>query len=78
MKLVLVEWVDIASTYDPSWTAKSEITDLGCVPCVTCGILLHEDDINVHVTLSTNTQCFSQAIVIPKSCIKRIRYLKVK
>ena len=76
-KIVLVEWIDIASTYDPAWTAKGEITDLGCVPCVTCGIMLHEDSKDIHVTLSTNIACFSQAIVIPKSCIRRIRTLKV-
>ena len=77
MRLILVEWEDISSTYDPAWTAKGEITDLECVPCVTCGIALHESDEDIHVILSSNVDCFSQAIVIPKSCIKRIRKLGV-
>ncbi len=76
MKLVLILWEDIASTYDPSWTARGEITDLGCVPCVTCGIALHEDEESIHVVLSNNVACFSQAIVIPKSVIKRMWRLK--
>ena len=77
MKMVLVEWIDPASTYDPAWTAKQEITDLGGVPCVTVGLLLNDEGRDIHIALSTNTACFSQAIAIHKGCIKRISYLKV-
>lgn len=76
-KLVMVEWFDTASTYDPAWTDKKEITDLGGVPCVTVGLLLNDKGKDIHITLSTNVACFSQAIAIPKGCIKRISKLRV-
>jgi len=74
----MVEWIDIASTYDPAWTAREEITDLECVPCLTVGIVLNETVKEIRVVLSINASSFSQAIVIPKSCIKRMRTLKIK
>ena len=75
MRLVLVEWVDPCSTSNPLWQTKEDIANLCPVSCVTVGIVLEESEADIRVALSTNPEMYSQAITIPKSCIKRIRKL---
>ena len=78
MKLVIVEWNDPCSTSEPMWQHREQIDDLDVMPCVTVGVLLKENVDDLRVTLSLNPCTFSQAITIPKSNIKRIRYLKIE
>ena len=78
MKLVIVEWNDPCSTSEPVWQHRDQIDDLDAIPCITVGILLRENAKDLRVTLSLNPHAFSQAIIIPKSSIKRIRYLKIE
>ena len=77
MKLVMVEWDDITS-HALSWVSRDDICDMNTTKCVTVGILCERDDTQLKVCLSINHSNTSQVIVIPRSCITRWRYLKVK
>ena len=78
MKLVLVEWEDPCSTSDPIWQHRENIQDLDTISCITVGIVLEETNEVVKIVLGLNANDFSQAITISKSCVKRIRELKVR
>ena len=75
MKLAMVEWVDPCSVA-VQWQDIEPFIEKP-VDCISCGILLHEDEDNVHLGLNMNSSHYSQGMVIPKCCIKRLRYLKV-
>ncbi len=75
MKLVLVEWVDSASC--SGWHRLSLESDCIC-SCVAAGLLCHEDEKQGVITYSkSDSGNIAETISIPKSCIKRIRQLKV-
>ncbi len=77
MKIIMVEWDDPCSI-GPEWEDREVIDDLIATPCVTTGILFRETDSDVRIILTLNPHKFSQAITIPRSCIKRMRTLEVK
>ena len=77
MKLVLVSWVD-ASSLGSSWEDRECLAHFGATRCISVGILAEETDTEVKLVLSLNPVNFSQALAIPKCCIKRIQELKVK
>jgi len=71
----MVEWVDSCS--QDGWLEKNS----GLTPssCVTVGMLLLEDAGSITVVLNkSSTGSYSERIAIPKSCIKRVRYLEVR
>ncbi len=80
MKLVLVEWEDPCTYATPGWLEKEDDDSekMSAIPCISVGILYQENDERIVIILNSNPHAFCQAQSIPKSCIKRIRYLKVK
>jgi len=77
MRLALIEWVDTAIEAH-GWVHRSTIPELDTTLCVSAGVLLSDEEDKVKLCLSLNLNNFAQAITIPKSCIKRTRYLEVR
>lgn len=76
MKLCLVEWVDSASC--SGWHKLNPELDCTC-NCIATGLMCYEDEKQVVITYArSDTGNVAETISISKSCIKRIRYLKVK
>ena len=75
MKLALIEWSDAASR-SGGWHYLDEEDSI--MECVSIGILCAEDDKQIVMALSKNEKgLYAETFAIPKSCIKRLRYLKV-
>lgn len=76
--LVLVEWVD--STVDGGWNDVSGYMERECLTMQSVGWMTVKDARRVQVvqshSWSQNDKC-SDAITIPRGCVKRIRKLKV-
>ncbi len=79
MKLVLVEWTDPCTYHGHGWMDRDErdCNKLKPVSCITVGVLYQDNDERVVVILNLNEDSYGEAQSIPKSCIKRIRNLKV-
>ena len=77
MKLVLVEWKDAFSGCT-MWVNREDDIDLHLVGAVCGGILYKETEDSISVVLCLNKVNYSQAITIPKGCIKRMWKLKVE
>jgi len=75
MKMALVEWVDSAS-----YRGWHRLGEYDCISnCISIGLLCQEDEKQIVLALSkSDSESLGDTISIPKSCIKRIRYLKVK
>ena len=71
MKMVLIQWDD-ASSASPSWVDRGDFDDLGITNCVSVGIVLGETNKEIFLVLSLNSRNRSQAVAIPKGCIKKI------
>ncbi len=76
MKLVLVEWED--SFFTHGWRSKGEFDNLGVAPCVCVGVLVSQTNKSITLVLSLGEENYADSMTIPKGCVKRIRYLKVK
>ena len=76
MKVVIIEWVD-ACGYGLHWEDREPWSEKPA-SCITIGLLTHEDEKNVFVVLSLSGDKYSHGEAIPKSCIKRIRKLRVE
>jgi hypothetical protein len=76
MRIVLIEWEDSCSY--GGWHLLSDETDnISC--CITIGLLCKENDDSITIAPSRSENIrYSEAITIPRSCVTRIRYLKVK
>ena len=75
MKLVLVEWVDSASC--SGWHRLDSGLD-GVCACVSAGLLCSENEKQIVITYGkSDTGNIAETISIPRSCIKRMRQLKV-
>lgn len=77
MKLVMVEWKDAMSAC-AIWTERDNEDELKVLTVTAVGILYKETEDTISVILTINPLHYSQSITIPRGCIKRIRYLKVK
>ena len=77
MKLVIIEWKDPIAFAFP-WTDRCDLSDAKPADCIGVGILLKETEEDIVISLCLNSVNYSQAMVIPKVCIKRIRKLGVK
>lgn len=76
MKIVLVEWVDSASY--SGWHRISPET-AGIITCISVGLLCQEDKEQLTLVQSRNDfGNYAEFLSIPKCCIKRVRYLKIK
>ncbi len=75
MRLVLIEWKD-AFAHSVDWIPHNSVKATP-IKCVTCGFLSQETEDAITIHLSHNEHNYSQAITIPKGCVKRIRQLKV-
>lgn len=76
MKLVLVEWED--SCVESNWHSQ-DIKYEGIALCTSSGIKIAETESFIVVASSINSfSRVSETISIPKSCIRRIRYLRVR
>lgn len=75
MKLVLIEWEDAYT--DHGWRSDDEVDGLHTARTVTCGFLKKETEGYVAVILNQGRGVYSDAITIPKGCIKRMRRLRV-
>ena len=76
MKLVLVEWEDAFA--DLHW---SSIKDLDTAPMISVGCLVHIDEKKVVLSSMFGREKiddFNCVQAIPRSCIKRMRELRVK
>lgn len=75
MRLVMVEWEDSATNY--GWHRLS--TDDSISYCVSVGMICREDEKQVTLAQS-RSDCgnISETISIPRSCIRRMRMLKIK
>ena len=76
MKLVLVEWLD--SNAVNGWHPKQQFQNDGISKCQSVGILMKETPKEIALVLNLSGELWSDAIYIPKSCITRMRQLKVK
>ena len=76
MKMVLVEWIDPCSS-GPFWEDRESIEALTPTPSITIGLMEKETEEDIRLVMSRNDCKYSQAIAINKSCIKRIRQLKI-
>lgn len=79
MNLTLIEWID-SKFVGCDWIDKDEMKQHHCASNISAGILFQEtaDEMILILSIGENTDTVSQAVVIPKSCIKRIRKLGVK
>ena len=79
MKLVLVEWED-SGIGAHGWTDKRDKAIVNTVSCLSIGVYVGDTEDGKAIRLLSNlndTACL-HGIAIPKGCIKRIRYLKVR
>ena len=77
MKLVMVEWED--SAFINGWLSRQQAQDCDVSHCVSIGIVVRDDDNVVAISLGVSDNGnVCDGISIPKSCIKRIRELKVR
>lgn len=76
MKLVLVEWEDAYTNH--GWREDGDDEGLHTASTTTCGFLKKETKGYITVILNQGRGVYSDSITIPKGCIKRLRYLKVK
>lgn len=76
MRIVMIQWDDPAFTGD-HWENREPFIERA-VNCITCGIVLHEDDKVIHIIQSLNSDYYSQGIVIPKCSIKQMWRLKTR
>jgi len=75
MKLALVEWVDSCS--DCGWTYLEN--PLHSSNIITVGLVLLDDTTEIVLAMSrSNTGRVTERMAIPKCCVKRIRYLRIK
>ena len=75
MKMVLVEWNDAFS--DGGW--RSPVDDLPVSNCITIGLLMYDNPEKVTIVQSkSDSGSYTDRISIPRGCIKRIRYLRIK
>ena len=76
MKLVMIEWIDSCTI--TGWHRLN--TGMDCVSnCIAIGLMCHEDNKQIVITYAkSDSGHIAETLTIPKSCIKRIRYLKVK
>jgi len=75
MRLALVEWEDSSSI--TGWHVLSDY-DSSC-KCVSVGLLCREDKKSITLTASkSDSGNYDTTISIPRTCVKKIRYLKVK
>jgi len=76
VRLCLVEWVD--SAFVQGWIDRKVAEGHKESNCVSVGILLYENDERITIVQDTSDSGnVGDGITIPKSCIKRIRYLKL-
>jgi hypothetical protein len=75
LRKVEVEWIDITSY--PGWN-EGELKDLVTVTCFTVGYLLERSDKYVKLagTLMPSDSGFGDAIVIPRTNIKKVTWLR--
>lgn len=78
LTMLLVEWVDATSTDE--WTDLEELKAYKPHIVKSVGWLLLDDNKNLYMTLNLddNSNNASCSIVIPKSCIKKIKELHIK
>ena len=78
LRMVEVEWVD--SCIDGGWRMKEAyLTNEGVAQCCSIGYLLRSSRKEVMMVQSqTNSGKVSDSISIPRSCVKKMRYLEVK
>ena len=76
MKLVIVEWDD-CSTRLGGWHYLDDLDSV--LACYSMGVICKEDERQIVLGHSRNEGgLYMETVAIPKGCIKRIRYLKVK
>ena len=75
MRTAIVEWDD-AFASGTQWIDKGDTCLLKIIPSVAVGVILREDNNSISLIAGINELHYSQAITIPRGCIKRIRYLK--
>ena len=77
MKLVIIEWEDAYS--HGGWHAHNKDVD-HVAQCVAIGVLLYNDESQVTIaqSISNTSGNVADTMSIPRGCVKRIRYLKVK
>lgn len=76
MRIVIVEWVDAFSSCTV-WTNREDDVDLHLVKAICVGILFRETEDSISIILGLDEVNYSQALTIPKGCIKRMRQLRV-
>ena len=75
MKLLLVEWDDSSTCV--GWHRLSSEDDIS--HCISTGLLCKETEKSITLTISkSELGSIAETISIPRSCIKRIRRLRVK
>ena len=79
MRIALIEWADTAS-YGNRWMEKQEALEKMTHGIVSIGLIIAEDSEQIKIIQSVSPCDWDthNEIVIPKGCIKRIRYLRVK
>jgi len=76
MKIAIIEWND--SFFTHGWKPKDEFKSMGAAPCVSLGVIVNSNKDSVTLVLSLGRDDYADSMTIPRGCIKRIRYLRVK
>jgi len=77
VKLAIVEWYDVYSATG-HWANRNDLSNAHTEKAISVGILYREDNKDLTICTNLSGNQYSQTITIPKGCIDRIRYLKVK
>ena len=78
MRLALIEWED--SAFAQGWMSREAVKCHIVSTCISVGLLVAENkkQITIIQSASMGKDQYGDGITIPRSCIKRVRYLKVK
>jgi len=76
MRMVYVEWLDPA-THTGGWMSRDSVSYMTELHCESVGWLVSKHERFVRLALSMNENGeLSEVLVIPRSCVKKIRCLK--
>ena len=76
MILTLIEWNDPGYA-GAHWENREPFSETS-VHCVTCGILLHENEDDIQIVQSLNKEFYSQGVTFPRNIIKKMWKLQVE
>lgn len=74
--LLLVTWDDIVANC--SWLSDDKAQSYSPTQCKDIGWLINDDELNIRITNSVNSDGEKSITVIPKGCVRQIKQIKYK